>query len=402
MMNSKKTVGIICEYNPFHGGHRYQIEEARRQGFERVVCVMSGNTVQRGEFAIADKYTRAEMAVKGGADLVLELPYPYSASSAEFFALAGVRILKSAGVDAICFGSECGDMDKLKKAAEVCESQLFIEAYKDAVSCGMGSTKAYFDSYKYVTNEELPNGANDILGIAYIRAIKRENSKIEPIAIKRRGSDYRDNAITENMTEYPSATMLRNCLIENGADEKFRDVVPKETFDSLNKAVKEGKAPVKMSSVESAIIAALRLFDPAKLEGIADIGGGLGGKILLASHKVTAYAELVSLASDKHYTEARVRRAVLNILMGVKLEDLKAYPAYTTVLGFNDKGREILSELRKAEKLPIITKPADAEKLGENAARQIYLDRRADALFTLATPMKTDSGEYIKKRPNYN
>ena len=399
MMNSKKTVGIICEYNPFHGGHRYQIEEVRRLGFERVVCVMSGNTVQRGEFAIADKYTRAEMAVKGGADLVLELPYPYSASSAEFFALAGVRILENAGVDAICFGSECGDIEKLKKAAEVCDSEAFSELYKALVSSGAGTVSAYFDSYKRITCEELPGGANDILGIAYLRALKRENSKIEPIAIKRKGSDYREDNVTENMTDHPSATMLRNCLIENGTDGKFCDLVPKETHDILNKAIKEGRAPTKMSNADSAIIAALRLFDPASLENIADIGGGLGEKILSVSHKVTAYAELVSLAADKHYTEARVRRAVLNILTGVTLDDLKAYPAYTTVLGFNDMGRAILSELRKKEKLPFITKPADAESLGEVASRQISLDRRADALFTLATPTKTDSGEFVRKHP---
>ena len=398
MMNLKKTVGIICEYNPFHGGHRYQIEEMHRLGFDRVVCVMSGNTVQRGEFAIADKYTRAEMALEGGADLVLELPYPYSASSAEFFALAGVRILENAGVDAICFGSECGDVDKLKKAADVCDSEAFVEAYKNSISSGNGTAKAYFDAYKNVANEELPGGANDILGIAYLRALKRENSNREPIALKRRGSDYRNDSI-EDLTEYPSATMLRNYICENGINDKFADIVPKETFAALIKAAKSGGAPVKMSDLDAAIIASLRLLDASRLEGIADVGGGLGEKILSSSHKVCTYEELVLLVSGKQYTEARVRRAILNILTGVTFNDLKAYPAYTTVLGFNDKGREILSEFRKKEKMPFITKPADAEHLGETAARQIYLDRRADALFTLATPLKTDSGEYVKKHP---
>lgn len=401
MMNSKKTVGIICEYNPFHGGHRYQIEEMRKQGFDRVVCVMSGNTVQRGEFAIADKYTRAETALEGGADLVLELPYPYSASSAEFFALAGVRILENAGVDAICFGSECGDVDKLKKAADVCDSEAFVEAYKNSISSGNGTAKAYFDAYKNVANEELPGGANDILGIAYLRALKRENSNIEPIALKRRGSDYRNDSI-EDLTEYPSATMLRNYICENGINDKFADIVPKETFAALIKAAKSGRAPVKMSNLDSAIIAHLRLFDASKLEEIADVGGGLGERILSASHKVTTYKELVLLVSGKQYTEARVRRAILNILTGVVFDDLKAYPAYTTVLGFNYNGREMLSELRKKEKnIAFITKPADAESIGEKATRQIYLDRRADALFTLATPLKTDSGEYVRKFPIY-
>ena len=393
-MKSSKTVGIICEYNPFHSGHRYQIEEMRRLGFDRVVCVMSGNTVQRGEFAVADKYARAEMAVKGGADLVLELPCPYSASSAEFFALAGVRILDSAEVDAICFGSECGDMEKLQKAADICDSDTFVEIYKNNISAGIGSVKAYFEAYKSISGEELPGGANDILGISYLRALKKENSKIEPIALKRKGSGYREESIS-NMDEHPSATMLRKYLCENGADDKFKEIVPKETLEALASA----NAPVRMSNLDGAIIAHLRLVDSARLEGIADVGGGLGEKILSSSHDVTTYEELVSAVSGKNYTEARVRRAILNILLGVTLDDLKAYPAYTTVLGFNEKGKEILSSLRKKDKIPFLTKPSDSSAFGDCASRQRELDRRADSLFTLALPNKTSSGEYMKKRP---
>ena len=393
-MKSPKTVGIICEYNPFHSGHRYQIEEVRRLGFDRVVCVMSGNTVQRGEFAISDKYTRAEMAIKGGADLVLELPCPYSASSAEFFALAGVRILDSAEVDAICFGSECGDIDKLKKAADICDMDDFIEKYKENISLGIGSVKAYFEAYKSISGEELPGGANDILGIAYLRALKKENSKIEPIALKRKGSGYRDESISD-MDEHPSATMLRNFICENGINENIANIVPKETFGALAK----GNAPVKMSNVDAAIISFLRLSSTSSLEGIADVGGGLGEKILSTAHEVTAYDELLFAVAGKNYTEARVRRAILNILLGVTLDDLKAYPAYTTVLGFNDGGKEMLSSLRKKEKMPFLTKPSDAYDLGDIAKRQIELDRRADALFTLALPNKVASGEYMKKHP---
>ena len=389
-MKTPKTVGIICEYNPFHSGHAYQIEEIRRLGFDRVVCVMSGNTVQRGELAICDKYSRAEMAVRGGADLVLELPCPYSTSSAEFFALAGVRILENAGVDAICFGSECGDIAELKKVACNCDSDRFDEIYKELVSSGMGTASAYFEAYKKLTGEEMPSGANDLLGVSYIRALNKENSKIEPIAIKRKGSDFRSDNI-ENMIDHPSATMLRNYITENGIDDKIENVVPKETHEVLSRE----NVPIKMSNIETAIIACLRLFDSSSLESIAETGGGLGEKILSASHEVTTYGELVSSAVCKNYPEARVRRAILNILLGVTLHDLKAYPAYTTVLGFNEKGKEILSYLRKKEKMPFITKPADAPLL----ERQTAIDRRADSLFTLAMPIKKGSGEFIKKHP---
>ena len=389
-MKTPKTVGIICEYNPFHSGHRYQIEQVRKLGFDRVVCVMSGNTVQRGEFAICDKYSRAEMAVKGGADLVLELPCPYSASSAEFFALAGVRILEDADVAAICFGSECGDITELKKVAEICDSEQLNEIYKELVSSGVGTASAYFEAYKNLTGKDMPSGANDLLGVAYIRALKKENSQIEPIAIKRKGSDYRSDNI-ESMTEHPSATMLRNYVCENGTNENFKNIVPKETFEVL----KRENAPAKISNIEIAIISALRLSDISKLENIAEIGGGLGEKILSASHEVTTYNELVSAVSCKNYPEARVRRAILNILLGVTFDDIRAYPAYTTVLGFSEVGKEMLSELRKKEKMPFITKPADASQL----ERQTILDKRADSLFTLAMPTKKSSGEFIKKHP---
>ena len=347
---------------------------------------------------MADKYTRAETAVRGGADLVLELPFPYSASSAEFFALAGVRILESAGAHAICFGSECGDIERLKRAADVCDGMAFAEKYKENIGVGMGNAQAYFEAYKSLTGEDLPGGANDILGIAYVRALKRENSSIEPIALKRRGSDYRDENV-EDMREYPSATMLRKLIDENGIDEKIKEFVSKETFETLQKAAKLGRAPVNASNLDSAIIAGLRLLDAAALDNIADAGGGLGEKLISAAHRVTSCEELVSAVSGKNYTEARVRRTVLAVLLGVTPEDLKAHPAYTTVLGFSEEGRAMLSELRRRERIPFITKPADVAELGAFAERQRLLDARADALFTLATPTKTDSGEYVRKHP---
>jgi predicted nucleotidyltransferase len=188
-------------------------------------------------------------------------------------------------------------------------------------------------------------------------------------------------------------------LLESGIDNKFEKNVPKETFDVLKKAFDLGKAPVQMSNLDSAIVASLRLFDHSKLENIAEAGGGLGRKILSSSHIATTYEELVCLAAGKHYTDARVRRTILNILLGVSLDDLKAYPAYTTVLGFNDKGREILSELRKKERVPFITKPADVAELGDEAKRQKELSDRCDSIFALALPIKSISAEYIKKSP---
>jgi len=399
MMKIKKSVGIICEYNPFHSGHSYQIEEMRRRGYDRVVCVMSGNSVQRGEFAITDKYTRAEMAVCGGADLVLELPFPYSSSSAEFFALAGIRILDAVGVDSICFGSECGSIEKLNRAAEICEGESFLNVYKEMIGTGVGTTKAYFEAYKQLAGEELPGGANDILGVAYLRALKKENSKIEPIVLKREGSDYREDELPEDAEKFPSATMIRKKLFEINGLEKMRDFVPKETYDLLCAAIKEGSAPINMDSLDLAVMAMLRLFDPSKIEDIADAGGGLGEKILSAARDSVNYSELVSVVSGRNYPESRSRRAILYMLLSVSAEDLRRRPSYVQVLGFNQIGREMLAELRKCDKIPFITKPADASELGAEARRQRELTDRCDALFTLALPFKKSSAEYIKRSP---
>ena len=163
-----KTVGIICEYNPFHNGHAAQISALRQMGFERVVCVMSGNYTQRGELSIADKYTRAEAAVCGGADVVLELPYPYSSLSAEGFARAGVHILSSVGVDAISFGSESADIELLAAAAEAISSREFVEKYSQNIKCG--SAKSFFSLIEEHIGRDCSILSNDILGVAYFKA----------------------------------------------------------------------------------------------------------------------------------------------------------------------------------------------------------------------------------------
>lgn len=397
-MRNNGSVGIICEYNPFHSGHMYQIEELRRRGYEKIVCVMSGNAVQRGELAIADKYIRAEMAVKGGADLVLELPFPYSSSSAEYFALAGVRILDCIGVDAICFGSECGDIESLRAAADVCDSDEFANEYKKNVLKGNGTASAYFEAYKCLTGKELPGGSNDILAISYLRALKKEGSEMLPIAIKREGSDYRADEFDAD-TKHPSATMLRKYICERGLDDGVRGLIPEKTLEPLSLAVKSGKAPVMMSELDSAVIAMLRLLDKSKAENISEAKGGLGDRILSEAQESTDYRTLIQAICGKNYPEARSQRAVLNMLLGVCEDDVKSRPQYSVVLGFNSVGRELLARLRKDSAIALVTKPADALALGEKAKRQKELSDRLDALFTLAAPVKSAASEYIKRSP---
>ena len=399
-MNDRKIAGIVCEYNPFHTGHEYQIKKIREMGYERIVCVMSGNTVQRGEFAITDKYARAEMALKCGADLVLELPYPYSSSGAEFFAAAAIKILNSAGVGTLCFGSESADIDALTRAAEICESEYFARAYKDIAGVGVGSAAAFFNTYEHVSGEKFSGGSNDLLGVAYIRAIIKNGFDITPIAIKREGSAYTDGELSE-VCGHPSALMIRNA-IGNGLD-KIEKGLPIASFETLKRSIENGNAPVDIRKIESAVLAFFRLADVDELVNRNIAEGGVGGlieRLCKCSKVAKSYDELVALVSGKTYTESRVRRVILASILGVTWEDVRSTPAYSTVFAFNNEGREILASLRKLQtEIAFVTKPADAEELSPEAKRQSTLSEKAESLFTLAKPSAAEGGEYKLKAP---
>ena len=391
-LTDMRITGIVCEYDPFHSGHRYLLDRAR-EGSDAIVCVMSGNVTQRGGFAIVDKYARAEMALCGGADLVLELPYPYSSASAEFFASAGVSVLASAGVHRICFGSESGDVEKLRRAALVTRTLA-----TDGGAASTGSAEGYFsalgEAYLKTYGEEFCPSSNDILGIEYCKAILGGGYAIEPMAIPRLGDGFRRCEVGD--TPFASATALRK-LIRNGSVDAISPYVPEDTVRLLAEAVARGDAPVDVERLETAILSFLRLADPDDLQAIAELGNGLEHRLCEASKEATSLSELFSLAATKKYTDAKIRRAVLFAMTGVTYADLCAPVGYTTVLGANGRGCELLSLLRKREGgIPVVTKPSE----GKNASpRQYALSFAADALFALAHPNRKPAGEWMRKNP---
>ena len=387
-----RITGIVCEYDPFHNGHRYLLERAR-EGSDAVVCVMSGNATQRGGLAIVDKYTRAEMALRGGADLVLELPYPYSSASAEFFATAGVSVLASAGVCRICFGSESGDVEKLQRAARVARSLATGDA-----ETSTGTAEGYFsalgEAYRKAYGEEFCPSSNDILGIEYCKAILEGAHTIEPVAIPRLGDGFRRREVGD--TPFASATALRR-LIREQSVEAIAPYVPSETVRLLAEAVVRGDAPVDMARLEAAILSFLRLADPNALTEIAELGNGLEHRLCEAAKDATSLSELFTLSATKKYTDARIRRAVLFAMTGVTYADLCAPVGYTTVLGANGRGCELLSVLRKRESgIPVVTKPSEGKNV---SPRQYALSFAADALFALAHPSTKPAGEWMRKNP---
>ena len=359
-----KHVGIICEYNPFHTGHARLVSAVREA--QTVVCLMSGNFTQRGEAAILPPVARAAMAIDSGADLVLELPFPYAASSARHFATAGVRALGALGIDTLAFGSESGDMEALCAfAAKAPEGD-----YRGGVSPKTGDAAAYF--------EALGKGmhSNDILAVEYIRATRREAPFMTPFALAREGAEYRDTVLKNGA--YPSATALRLAL-QNGEDVSA--YIPLSAREGFKQAVSQyGIADT--SRLGSAMLALLRAAN-GDLENVAECGGGLLWRLVKAAWQAGDYEELLMAAATKRYTDGRIRRALLYLLAGVRREDLTAHPVYLRLLAANEKGRELLAKTAKTRTVHVVTKPSDVMGLGPAAARQSELARIADGLFAL-------------------
>lgn len=390
-----KITGIICEYNPFHNGHKYLIDTLRERGAELIVCAMSGSFVQRGESAVTDKFTRAACAVAGGADLVVELPFPYCMASAEFFASAGVGVLASLGVDTLGFGAESADAVSLRHCAQVTLSQPFTEQYRLLCREGMGSAAAYFEAYKSITGENMPGGSNDILALAYVKEILRAESGMGIDVIRREGTDYNSDSISKG--ELPSATALRKKIDSDGVDA-LAEYVPEASLELIRQAKHEGLLGSQIENISSDITTFLRMSDADNFAEIADVGDGLAERICASANKTTSYDELLSGAATANYTAARVRRGIINMMIGVTYQDLDAAPAYVQLLAANKKGREYLAARRKMDGLPIVTKPADARDVA-GGERQCELTRRAEALWCMTLPAPLPADTLTRRRP---
>ena len=394
-----RSVGIICEYNPYHAGHARQLSAARRDAqADIVIAVMSEHTTQRGELAVADGYVRAEAALRCGADLVIGLPFPYSSAPAEFFALGGVRILNALGADALHFGSECGNINSLRTAADRLYAPAFLEALTQHQQahpeCGVMQCRAAV--YEQCYNQPLPDGSNDLLAIAYLAALDTTKSPMIPLTIQRKGQAY-NNALTPLVGQYPSATALR-ALWQTGGLESLRPHLPSPVLECLEQATVQGLAPLDATRLTPAILAFYRTADADTLSNCADMELGLASRLMEAAKDATTLQEFFSLAATKRYTTARLRRALLFGLCGVRPEDIRTPPAYVRLLAASRAGCEYLSSIRKTCPLAILTKPADVPA-STGARRQRILEERLEALLTLAYPTTKAASYLIKQHP---
>lgn len=378
--------GIICEFNPFHAGHRYLLDSARGLGAENIICAMSGNAVQRGELAIADKYGRAKSAIENGADLVLELPFPWSSASAEYFALAGIKAL-APFCDAIIFGSECGDIEILKRAASSALTEDFCDALEKRKKNGEGSAAAYFSLIEESVGVKL--SSNDILGVEYIKAAKKIGAELEFYTVKRMGSAYRDNNIQEG--KFPSASAIR-LAIRSGED------VSEHIDDSLASAIESGTL-TDVKNIERALLLHFRLCDASELSEYAECDGGIAERICSAARNSADIEELWRSVRTKRYTDAKLNRAMIFALARVRRELLLSTPEYLYLLAANERGRAVISGAKRSKRvnesaIRIVTKPADVMRESE----QFRVEERLNALFSLSTDKAFAMSEAYKKK----
>ena len=377
---------VICEYNPFHRGHEKQIRQIREQfhltGEDcAVISLMSGNFVQRGEPAIFDKYTRAAAAIAGGSDLVLELPFPFCAGGAAYFAQAGVRLADSLGcADFLFFGSESGDMDRLAITARRLEDPDFCRELEDARQSGIASPESDIRLrhrlYTAHFGDSLPETPNDILGVEYIAALLREQSPICPVALLRQGTE--------------SAADARRRMIDG---EDAAELIPPAAAACMT-----GSPLVTLDSLGDVLLACLRLAPPGAFDHCDGAEGGLGRRIAAAASDTCDITGLLTRCATKKYTAARIRRTLLNGILGVTRDQLNARPAFTTVLALNDRGRSLLAHMRKTARIPIHTKPsAGAHAPLEEVRIQHAMNARADALYALA--LHRPGNFFLKQHP---
>lgn len=388
-----KTAGIIAEYNPFHNGHLYQLKTLKKMGFERIVVALSGNFVQRGEPAVIDKWARARSALLGGADLVVEIPTCYCLSPAEKYAFGAVGVLNNIGVvDSLCFGSETGDIDILKKFVyDIKEDETVNLRLKENLKKGFGYAAAFSSAVESAFSKEyseILKNANDILGIEYISALKKSGSKITPSAVKRKGVSHNGE---ETCGEFASASKIRELIFSSN---NFFDFVPRKSGELFSKSVEKGEAPVFLNNSERVLLTALRALKLSDFSRLADIGEGLDKRIFNAVAMAGDIDTLFELIRTKRYTDSRIKRLVLNAVLGIF--EYKEAP-YIRVLGFSEKGNTLLREIKGKSDLPIVTSYADAKKLGKECEDYFIREAEYTDFYSMLMPKIQPKGMEFRK-----
>lgn len=374
--------GIVCEYNPFHKGHLYQLEESRRRLGENTIMVgvMSGDYVQRGEAALFSKFARAEAACRCGMDLVVELPLPWALSSAEGFAAGAVAILSALGCTHLSFGSESGELESLEKLAETLLNPEIIQAIKQRMT--VASNLSFAAARQQVLEEKLGETAkliekpNNILAVEYLKAIYRTQAAMMPLTVKRSGSGH-DEA---GEGAVRSASELRQ-LLRLGEDVSA--YIPAAAMTVFQRELEQGRAMLNQRDMELAVLSRLRMLEEKAFLALPDGGDGVGQRLYRAAKEEPSLDLVLAAAKTKRVALSRLRRMCMAAALGIDAAMTKGEPPYARVLAADEKGRAFLRQTAGKTTIPVVTKPASVRQLGARAEAMFAAGASAHDLYTL-------------------
>lgn len=371
-----KASAVICEYNPFHNGHKHQIDCIKAENNNAVVAIMSGNFTQRGDVAIIDKFSRGKIAVENGADLVIELPTVYASSGAESFARGGVQLAKALGcTEKLCFSTEETNTDLLLKTAEAFKNPELNDEIKKNMRLGNYYPQAVEMAFETIYSKSLAQvikKPNNVLAVEYIKML--EGTDIKPFILERIGTGHDEHICRGNIT---SGSNLRKMILHNNDDVyKYMPEVSPEVF----------KSPATIYNLEKAVLFKLRTMTVDDFAKLPDVTEGLENRIYEAVRKATSLEEMLTMIKTKRYTLARLRRIIICALLGIKSNMAKEDVPYIRVLAFNEKGQELMKEIKSKSTLPLITNVADGYKNLNEKGKEIFnIDLLASDIYSLAT-----------------
>ena len=388
------VVAIIGEYNPFHNGHAYHLQKTKEiTNADYVIAVISGSFVQRGNVSLIDKWSKADMALLNGVDLVIELPTVYSISSAENFAYGAIKILNSLKiVDTLSFGSESCDLDVLEKITDVLlkEPPEFKTLLEHELSKGVSFPKARENALLMYLNDirkyaNILSSPNNILAIEYLKALKKTKSKIKPVSVKRINVGYND---LETKNNFASATAIRKKIIDN-TPAGISKLMPSSSYKILYNSIKKGHYVKDITAFEKQILYVLRKMSTEEIANLPDVTEGLENSIKNAADSCNTISEFMNIVKTKRYTATRIQRILLYALLGITKEDMKAsykINPYVRILGMNEKGKELISKMsRFRSKLDIVTsvkKYIDSNP-DKNLQSMLNIDINSTNIYTL-------------------
>ncbi len=403
------VVGIIAEYNPFHNGHRYQIEQIRKKVKDAtIVAVMSGNFTQRGEAAILDKFTRAELAINGGCDLVLELPFVFAVRSAQDFARGAINLLKNLGiVDILAFGAEIDDIKLLQKAAKILDTSEFNQMLRDDLSKGISYASATCQVLSKILSidEKILRLPNLILAIEYLRALNA--TLIKPLLIPRVLSQHNEKKLHSNIS---SATAIRTSVyLKKTSWDQISETIDNKTLEVLKKS----ELP-SMENLFKPLIMKIICSKITELENIYGMNEGLENKLISSARSSENFETLVNSLVSQRYTRTRIQRLILHFLIKLQKEDIAIFDSdsinYARILAFNQQGRNLIHLIKKTTNIPIINKVSkhilsrDIYKQSNNLKvyqKMLYFDIISSDIFSILYPNIKLGQDFIKS-PYYN